>query len=350
MTTEILTVNEGQIDLKKIAKAGEILKKGGLVAFPTETVYGLGADALNQDSALKTYQVKGRPTDNPLIIHIAQVEDIEKITVNRPEIFKPLASTFWPGPLTLILEKSPRVPLGTTGGLDTVAVRMPQNKIALALIQAAGGFVSAPSANSSGRPSPTTAKHVAEDLWGKIEMIVDGGSVDIGVESTILDITVFPPVILRPGAITKEMLEEIIGEVNEAVISEDSLEGQAPKAPGMKYLHYAPKGKLSIVQGSPMGVRDLINQLAAEKIQGGKKVGIIATEESASDYVKGTIKIIGQRKDLDSVAKNLYGILREFDEEGIEYIYSESFPLDGIGTAIMNRLEKAAGFRRINAK
>ena len=234
MKTIIKKVDKNQIDEDVIQEAGEILKRGGLVAFPTETVYGLGANALDEEAAKKTYAAKGRPSDNPLIVHIADVQALDEIAVNIPPVTEELAFHFWPGPLTMIFEKSNIVPMGTTGGLETVAVRMPSDLIARELILAAGGYVSAPSANTSGRPSPTTAQHVAEDLDGKIDMILDGGSVDIGLESTILDMTVTPPMILRPGAITADMLEEVIGavSVDETILGSEST--QAPKAPGMK--------------------------------------------------------------------------------------------------------------------
>ena len=262
MKTIIKKIDKNQIDTEIIAEAGKILERGGLVAFPTETVYGLGANALNEEAARKTYEAKGRPSDNPLIVHIADIQALDEIVESIPERAKSIAEKFWPGPLTLIFEKSGVVPLGTTGGLQTVAVRMPEDEIARALIRAGGGYVSAPSANVSGRPSPTSAEHVAEDLDGKIDMIIDGGNVDIGVESTIVDMTVEPPMILRPGAITKEMLEEVIGEVavDRTTLSETS--DAAPKAPGMKYRHYAPKAQLVIVSGAPL---EAVNILQTSK-------------------------------------------------------------------------------------
>lgn len=249
MKTLIRKIDKNQIDEEIMDQAGLILKEGGLVAFPTETVYGLGANALDEEAAKKTYAAKGRPSDNPLIVHIAELSYLDKVAAVIPKKAIDLAEAFWPGPLTMIFKKTDVVPFGTTGGLDTVAVRMPDDAIARALILAGGGYVSAPSANTSGRPSPTTAKHVEEDMDGKIEMILDGGSVDIGVESTIVDMTVEPPMILRPGAVTKEMLEGCIGEIqiDRAILDENSTE--APKAPGMKYRHYAPKAGLSIVEG-----------------------------------------------------------------------------------------------------
>lgn len=329
-------------------EAGEILKKGGLVAFPTETVYGLGADALNKEAAAKIYAAKGRPSDNPLIVHIADMDDLEQVAGVIPDEAYVLAKHYWPGPLTMIFEKTDIVPYGTTGGLDTVAVRMPSDPAALEVIRAGGGFIAAPSANTSGRPSPTTADHVEEDLSGKIDMILDGGAVEIGVESTILDMTVRPPMILRPGKVTKEMLEELIGEVSEdrAIIRPDS--GIQPKAPGMKYRHYAPKADLSIIEGPMELVIEAINQMAANRIAQGYRVGIIGTEETVGRYRAGVVKSIGTRADEATVANHLYAILREFDNEEVDYIFSESFPASGIGNAIMNRLLKAAGHHVID--
>lgn len=343
MKTIIKKVDKNQIDKEVILEAGEVLKNGGLVAFPTETVYGLGANALDEEAAKKTYAAKGRPSDNPLIVHIADLQALDEITENVPPETEELAFHFWPGPLTMIFEKSDIVPLGTTGGLGTVAVRMPSDLIARDLILAAGGYVSAPSANTSGRPSPTTAQHVAEDLDGKIEMILDGGSVDIGLESTILDMTVTPPMILRPGAITADMLEEVIGtvSVDETILGSEST--QAPKAPGMKYRHYAPKARLMIVEGTLREEVFAIRQLAYEAHRQGRKAGIIATNETMPFYTYGLIKNIGSRDNEKTIARNLYAVLREFDEEDVAEIFSESFAAQGIGKAIMNRLEKAAG-------
>ena len=350
MRTIIEKMDENRIEEYVIARAGEILKQGGLVAFPTETVYGLGANALDEKAAERTYAAKGRPSDNPLIVHIADADALEAIVKNVPEKAYAVIEKFWPGPLTLIFEKDDKVPYGTTGGLDTVAVRMPVNEIARQLIRAGGGYVSAPSANTSGRPSPTSAQHVAEDLEGKIEMILDGGSVDIGVESTILDMTVEPPMILRPGAITKEMLEEAIGEITIDCALLDDNGDQAPKAPGMKYRHYAPKAQLILVEGEPEEAVKAIRQIAYEQTRLGYQVGIIATNETMDAYTTGVVKNIGTRNSEKSIAKNLYRILREFDEEEVSYIYSESFGKDGLGDAIMNRLEKAAGHHTIEAK
>lgn len=343
MKTIIEKVDKNQQNTDVIREAGRILKEGGLVAFPTETVYGLGADALNEDAAKKIYAAKGRPSDNPLIIHITNMKALEKIVSEIPEKAKKIAEKYWPGPLTMIFNKSEIVPYGTTGGLDTVAVRMPVDEIAREVIDAGGGYIAAPSANTSGRPSPTTAQHVAEDLTGRVDMIIDGGAVEIGVESSILDVTVEPPMILRPGAITKEMFEEVIGEVavDRTLIKPDSK--QVPKAPGMKYRHYAPKADLTIIEGPLEKVVKEINKRAEEKIDAGYKVGVIATEETVEDYLAGDIKCIGTREDESTIAANLFRILREFDDDRVDYIYSESFDTAGIGSAIMNRLLKAAG-------
>ena len=348
METKVEKIEKTQMNMDIINAAGQILKQGGLVAFPTETVYGLGANALDEEAARKTYAAKGRPSDNPLIVHIASLEDLYPITKKVPEKAVALAEKFWPGPLTMIFEKSELVPYGTTGGLETVAVRMPDNGVALALIRAGGGYVSGPSANKSGRPSPTMARHVLDDLEGRIDMILDGGPVHIGVESTIVDMTVEPPMILRPGAVTKEMLEETVGEVavDHTILTADAK--TPPKAPGMKYRHYAPKAEMTVVEGPLEKVVDKIGELAAARENEGHRVGIIATQETMDRYGYENVKCIGTREDESTVAANLYAILREFDDDGTEYIYSEAFASDGIGSAVMNRLLKAAGHHVIN--
>ena len=341
--TIIRKINKEHPDPEVIREAGGILRAGGLVAFPTETVYGLGADALNEEAAKKIYAAKGRPSDNPLIIHITNMKDLERIVTEIPETAKKGADSYWPGPLTMIFEKAEIVPYGTTGGLKTVAVRMPDHPAAREVIDAGGGYIAAPSANTSGRPSPTCAEHVAEDLSGRIEMIVDAGPVDIGVESTILDMTVDPPMILRPGAVTREMLEELIGpvDVDRTILGAKSR--QAPKAPGMKYRHYAPKAGLVVVEGPEEDVAEWIGRRTAELQKAGKKVGIIATEETKGLYPQADVKVAGTREDEGTVASRLYAILREFDADGVDAIYSESFDREGIGAAVMNRLLKAAG-------
>ena len=347
METRIVDMTE-EMRQQELDEAGEILKRGGLVAFPTETVYGLGADALNEEAAARIYAAKGRPSDNPLIVHIARPEDLEGITCEVPEAAHKLAKAFWPGPLTMILKKNDRVPKGTTGGLETVAVRMPDHALARALILAGGGYVAAPSANTSGRPSPTTAAHVEEDLSGKIDMILDGGAVQIGLESTIVDLSEGEPVILRPGYISRQMLEEVIGPVSidKALLLADS--SVRPKAPGMKYRHYAPKASLTIVEGPREKVVERICELAGQGTKAGERIGIIAAEETAGVYRDGIVKTVGSRANELSIARRLYGILREFDKIEVTRIYSEAFDTPEMGQAIMNRLMKAAGYQMIN--
>lgn len=331
-----------------LMEAGKIIKQGGLVAFPTETVYGLGGDALNKESSKKIYAAKGRPSDNPLIVHIANMDALSLIVETVTEEAKKIAEAFWPGPLTVILPKTEVVPNETTGGLNTVAVRMPSNKVAQKLIEYSGGYVAAPSANTSGKPSPTIAKYVIEDMDGRIDAIIDGGEVGIGLESTIIDLTVSPPQILRPGYVTESMLAEVLGQVDidKTILSNDS--GQAPKAPGMKYRHYAPKGDLTIVSGTQEKVAEYINEQTGKYQAEGLKVGMIASQEALTDYQADIIKSVGSRLDEQAIARNLYRILREFDDEGAEVIFSEAFDSLGMGQAIMNRLLKAAGHKVVN--
>lgn len=330
-----------------LRKAGTIIREGGLVAFPTETVYGLGGDALNPESSKKIYEAKGRPSDNPLIIHIADMEHLGRITKDVPLSAYRLAEEFWPGPLTMILPKSEEVPYQTTGGLDTVAVRMPSHPVAMAFIEASGGYVAAPSANLSGKPSPTTAKYVMQDMDGRIDMIIDGDGVTIGLESTIVDLTGDEPMILRPGYITEEMLDKVLGRVtiDETLFQADSK--QAPKAPGMKYRHYAPKGELVLVEGNPEAVAAYMNEQTRLHKERGEKTGVIGTSEMADRYEADSVKIAGSREDEAAFARQLYTFLREFDDEDVAYMYAESFEGTGMRQAIMNRLLKAAGHKII---
>ncbi len=345
MRTKVIRIHEDEPYEMPLREAGELLLRGGLVAFPTETVYGLGGDALNPESSKKIYAAKGRPSDNPLIVHICCMEDLYVVAKEVSPEAEKIAEAFWPGPLTMILPKSDKVPYETTGGLDTVAVRMPSHPLALALIRAGGGFVAAPSANASGRPSPTKASHVYADLQGRIDMIIDGGQVGIGLESTIIDLTVSPPQILRPGYITESMLSEVLGtvETDAALISPDS--GIAPKAPGMKYRHYAPKAELTIVSGRAMQVVEYINEQSAKIRKQGGRVGVIGTEEVLDLYRADVIRNVGKRGDEETIAHNLYDILRDFDDADVNCIFAESFESEGFGQAIMNRLLKAAGYR-----
>lgn len=352
METKRITVTDSdRIKEEELEEAARILREGGLVAFPTETVYGLGANALDEEAAKKIYAAKGRPSDNPLIAHISSPEELKPLAAEIPDMAKKLMDCYWPGPLTLVFKKTDLVPYGTTGGLDTVAVRMPSDPVAKTLIRLAGVPIAAPSANSSGRPSPTTADHVWQDMEGKIDMIVDGGPVGIGLESTIIDVTGPVAMILRPGAITIEMVRETLGEAEmDPAILGPMKEGEHPKAPGMKYRHYAPKAPLTLVEGEMDQVVKTINRLAREALKEGKKVGIICTDETRTCYPAGMIQSIGIRAKEETVAHNLYAVLREFDDLGADVIYSESFPGDQIGQAIMNRLTKAAGYHIIKAQ
>ncbi|MEY8354439.1 L-threonylcarbamoyladenylate synthase [Lachnospiraceae bacterium 54-53] len=351
MITERMIIEDKENPEEELLKKpAEFLKNGGLVAFPTETVYGLGADALNKEAARKIYAAKGRPSDNPLIAHIADFEDLPPLVARIPESGKKLMEAFWPGPLTLIFPKSGRVPYETTGGLETVAVRMPADPVANALIRLAGVPVAAPSANTSGRPSPTTADHVWQDMKGKIEMIVDGGAVGIGVESTIIDVSGEEPMILRPGAITQEMASAVLGReihLDPAITAGPMGAAERPRAPGMKYRHYAPKADLTLVEGEADAVAEAINRLTREKLEKGFRVGVICTEETKGQYQDGMVRSMGIRAKEETLAHNLYAVLREFDDLGADFIFSESFSGDHLGQAIMNRLTKAAGYRII---
>jgi len=355
MKTRFCRLSGGPEDEEIYREAGTIIREGGLVAFPTETVYGLGGNGLSGASSAKIYAAKGRPSDNPLILHIAGMEELPALVSDIPDAAKRLAEAFWPGPMTLIFRKSSLVPPETTGGLDTVAVRMPSHPAAQRFIRAAGVPIAAPSANLSGRPSPTTAKHVREDLDGRIDMILDGGPADIGLESTIIDVTEETPVILRPGYIGREALETLLGkvELDRAVFAEPA-QGVKPKAPGMKYRHYAPKAEMTLVEGA--FAAEAILKEAAASARAGRRTGILCSEETKDRYsplaeelgAEGfSLKLFcaGRRSDPESIAHRLFGLLRQFDEDGIEVVWAESFDEGGIGTAVMNRLRKAAGYR-----
>lgn len=349
MKTTLYKMDLNNINAAQMQEAGDLIAAGELVAFPTETVYGLGGDALHPDAAKKIYEAKGRPSDNPLIVHIADVKDLERIAKEIPSQAKKLADAFWPGPLTMIVWKKEEVPYATTGGLETVAVRMPNHPIALELIRRSGKLIAAPSANTSGRPSPTEASHVMEDLEGRISMVLDGGAVGIGIESTIIDLTEPTPMVLRPGYITPEMLSEVLGEeviIDPGIIAADDT--TKPKAPGMKYKHYAPKADMIIVEGEESAVVDKINSLVKEAHKQEKKVAVIATEETKEVYQADVVLSIGKRDDEDTIAKHMYKILRKCDELDVEIVYSESFRTPRIGQAIMNRLLKAAAHQVIH--
>ncbi|MCR4746151.1 MAG: threonylcarbamoyl-AMP synthase [Lachnospiraceae bacterium] len=349
-TRVVKAYGDEEKDRELMKEAGDIIRAGGLVAMPTETVYGLAGDALNKESSKKIYAAKGRPSDNPLIVHIADIEALDKIVREVPEGAKALAEKYWPGPLTMVFKKSDIVPYETSGGLDTVAVRMPVNEISREFIRASGGYIAAPSANKSGRPSCTTAEHVLNDMKGEIALIIDGGAVGIGIESTIVDMTSETPCLLRPGYINIEMLEEVLGKIEVDPSIGGVMDASAhPKAPGMKYKHYAPKGELYIVEGDEKAVTEKINSLTEEAEKKGEKVAVIASDETKDLYNCDIIKDVGSRNDEESIAHNLFSVLRELDELEVSVIYTEAFDTPRMGMAIMNRLIRAAGHKIVKA-
>ncbi len=355
MQTKLLQIKPNESRLSEnsdIRKAGQIIRDGGLVAFPTETVYGLGANGLDPQAVKKIYQAKGRPSDNPLILHIADRSQLEQLVCCVSCKVNKLIQFFWPGPLTLVLKKKQHIPDAVTGGLDTVAVRMPSHPVALALIEAAGVPIAAPSANRSGRPSPTLVEHVIHDLQGKVEMIIDGGPCEKGIESTVLDMTADEPILLRPGGVSVEDLKRVLGMIRLDIGVDDhgerNLVGVTPRSPGMKYKHYSPDAELLIIEGESEQVREKILEIYLDSTQ---SPGILATQEMV-DSLRGKInsrvvKVLGKRKDPDEMAARLFKLLREFDEEKVRLVLVEGLPLNGVGLAVMNRLRKAAGYRII---
>ena len=341
--TKIIKVNEKNPEKDLISLGANVINEGGLVAFPTETVYGLGANGLNEEAVKKIFIAKGRPQDNPLILHVSSIEQVESLVEFIPAEARILMEKFWPGPLTMLFKRSSLVPDIITAGLDTVAIRMPNHSIALELIKKSGVPIAAPSANTSGKPSPTLAAHVMEDLNGKIDMIIDGGSTGIGVESTVLDLSVHDPMILRPGGITLEELRKINPKVVEdlSIIKDDK--NIIPKSPGQKYRHYAPKAEMIVFTGEVQNIVDAINEYTYKCIDQGKTVGIMATEETKDRYKKGIIISVGSRRDKKTIAHNLFNTIRLFDEKKVDIILSEGVESSYIGTAIMNRLKKASG-------
>ncbi|MEW9123830.1 MAG: L-threonylcarbamoyladenylate synthase [Thermotaleaceae bacterium] len=346
MKTKIISIDPMHIDEEKLEEAAQILRAGGTVAFPTETVYGLGANALDADAVQKIFQAKGRPSDNPLIVHIAHFEDLLPLVREIPPQTRGLADRFWPGPLTLIFKKGPKIPDVITGGLDTVAIRMPSHPIARKLIERAGVPIAAPSANLSGRPSPTRGEHVLEDLKGRVDGIITGGSCRVGLESTVLDISEEVPTILRPGGVTLEVLREFLNNVQlDPGLEEKAGKEIRPKSPGMKYTHYAPKAEMLIVEGEIEGVVKAISQLQEEKEREGLKVGIMATEETKDKYSSPYLLSVGSRSASDTIAANLFDTLRHFDEMGVDMILAEGISQKELGHAVMNRMMKAASYR-----
>ncbi|NJE47420.1 threonylcarbamoyl-AMP synthase [Thermococcus sp. GR7] len=334
--TVVINMRDG-MDGRKIKIAAKFILEGKLVAFPTETVYGLGADALNEEAARRIFEAKGRPADNPLIVHIADFDDLKKLAREIPDEARLLAEKFWPGPLTVVLPKKEEVPTVTTGGLDTVAVRMPAHPIALALIRASTP-IAAPSANISGKPSPTLAEHVIDDFYGKIECIIDGGETKIGVESTVVDLSGEKPTLLRPGGLPLEEIEKVIGEVEIHPAVRGKLVDVA-RSPGMKYKHYSPNAQVIVVEGPRENVRKKIEELVNEYRKKGLRVGVMATEQYDADefFHLGTSE--------EEVARNLFKALRELDKRRVDIIIAEGIEERGLGFAVMNRLRKAAGYR-----
>jgi len=352
MNTLVLKVNPEAPDAKKIRFAADIIRRGGLVAFPTETVYGLGADALNPKAVLALFEAKKRPLDNPPIVHVGKIEDVYALVEEVPEKAQRLMEVFWPGPLTLIFKRSKLVPDVTVAGLDTVAIRMPGHNVALALIRESNCPIAAPSANLAGRPSPTTAQHVLDDLAGRIDAVLDAGPTKIGVESTVLDITVDPPQILRPGGISYEVLKDFLGkiDINPVAVANKELPINEVRSPGVKHKHYAPKAEMFLVEGPAMAIVEKINELLRDFKNRGFKVGVLATDETAAYYHDvDVVKSLGSRNNLTEIARNLFRLLREFDSNGVDVILAEGIPARGVGLAVLNRLRKASGYKILKA-
>ncbi|MFO8019031.1 MAG: L-threonylcarbamoyladenylate synthase [Promethearchaeia archaeon] len=340
MRTQLIKIDPENIDANNIRKSANILRNGGLVAFPTETVYGLGANALNPNAVCKIFEVKGRPPDNPLIIHIGRKADLERLAVNIPQDAELLIKNFWPGPLTLILKKSSIIPKIVNAGLETVAIRMPSNKIALSLIKEANVPISAPSANISTRPSPTSADHVINDLGEKVDLIIDGGETNIGVESSVIDLTTTPRTLLRPGGVTFEDLQAVLGKNNvQKLDSKPQYDQFKPKSPGMKYRHYSPKADVFLVEGQTPNVEEKVQEIATYYKKEGCKVGIMTVKET-HHYQADKVKFIGH--DFETIAQNMFKTFRKFDKNGMDVIIMEGVEEKQLGLAIMNRLRKAA--------
>ncbi len=346
MFTEYFKVDPEKPDIAMLTKAADMLRQGQLVAFPTETVYGLGANGLDEQAVKTIFLAKGRPSDNPLILHIDSVEKMTTLAAVVPANASALVERFWPGPLTVVVKRQQVVPDVVTGGLDTVAIRLPSSLVARELIRLAGVPIAAPSANTSGRPSPTTAQAVLDDMEGKVAAVIDAGSCDIGVESTVVDCTTPVPTLLRPGGITYEMLVEVLGEVE---IDPTLAGAQAiPRSPGMKYTHYAPVAPLFLVEAEPAVASMLVRREIEQALAAGKTVGAIVSSELATSMLPQVITAVyGRRDDTDAIAANLYEALRSFDNTAVDVIYAEGIDGRGLGLAVMNRLRKAAGYHII---
>lgn len=347
MDTVIKKVDSERPDLEVLKEASEIIKKGGLVAFPTETVYGLGGNGLDPKACEKIYEAKGRPSDNPLILHIWDRMCLDELVEEIPKAAEIIMENFWPGPITIVFKKKDIVPQKVSGGLSTVAVRLPENTVAREFLKLCEVPVAAPSANSSGKPSPTRASHVEFDLKGKIDMIIDGGACEFGLESTIIDVTEKTPVLLRPGAVTVEMLKGVLGDI---AIDKAVYDGNAekPKAPGMKYQHYSPKAEVFLVEGKDhLELSGKINKFLKEDALKGVKSGVLTFDEKINEFDCEYILSMGKENDFKEIGFNLFKMLRKFDFMGVEKVYCETVSLKGEGFAIMNRLSKAAGFKKL---
>jgi len=349
--TVVLKVDSQQPDIEKVRVAANIIREGGSVAFPTETVYGLGADALNSKAVTALFKAKKRPIDNPPIVHVENVNDVYRLAEQIPPKADQLMKEFWPGPLTLVFKRSETVPDVTVAGLDTIAVRMPQHAVALALIRESRVPIAAPSANLAGKPSPTSAEHVFNDLNGRIAAILNGGPTRIGVESTVLDLSVEPAMVLRPGGTSLETLKMTLGDVklHPFVVTEKELAIENTRSPGMKHRHYAPKAPVIVVEGMITAVMATVKLLIANYWLQDKRVGVLATAETAWAYEADVVKSLGSRRNVDAIAANLFRLLREFDEEKVDIIITESVPTEGLGLAVMNRLRKASGYNIVKA-
>ena len=344
METKVAIIKDINTDIRFIEEAGKVIRNGGTVAFPTETVYGLGANALDDEAVRKIFIAKGRPQDNPLIIHVS-TKEISELVKDVPEVAQKIIDKFWPGPLTVILEKKDIIPNVTSANLNTIGIRMPNSEIALKLIELAERPIAAPSANISGRPSPTEVERCVEDLNGRVDYIIGGESSDIGVESTIVDCTVNPPLVLRPGGITLEMLKEINPEIElDKALKSKPNDDFKPKAPGMKYKHYAPNAHLKIIKGKNEKTIEIINEIVENYIEKGNDIAILTTNENLNKFNNGKVISLGSENDLKEIAKNLFEALRKCDDLGVQYILCQGFEENGVGLAIMNRLNKAAGY------
>lgn len=349
--TSVLKVDAQNPEPEKIQVAAKFIREGGLVAFPTETVYGLGADAFNGKAVMALFAAKRRPLDNPPILHIAEISQVSQLAGEIPKSAEALMRKFWPGPLTLVFKRKESIPKETVAGLDTVAIRMPKHNVALALIKQSGTPIAAPSANLSGKPSPTSAQHVFYDLNGRIDAILDAGSTKIGVESTVLDLSVDPPMLLRPGGTPFEAIRQVLPEVklHPFVCAQEEVPFGQARSPGMMHKHYAPNAEVHLVEGDVASVIAKIKELIEQHKLEGKKVAVLATDETVKEYTADKVVTMGTRFNLESIARNLFRELRDFDSMDVDVILAEGVPLEGLGLAVMNRLRKASGYHIIKA-